>query len=86
MESLADINHLQLKLLSIGSQPLVIPNVAYNADGLVEYVGSAIQGTADDAAGWRIEKRTYDTEKRYIKSRYSKPNQVWDNRASVTYT
>jgi len=36
-----------------------IQRIAYNAQGLAEYIGFAAPGTAEDTALWQIRKLTY---------------------------
>ena len=65
---------------------LFIDRIAYDASSNVEYIGIAPQGTATSEAKWRIAKLSYDGSNRYTGSLISAPDQIWDNRTSVTYS
>lgn len=67
--------------------------ITYDANGNIEYVGSAVPGTAPSAASWQIQKLTWalsptfyevtqvdyaDGTAAYIK--------IWDDRATYTYS
>lgn len=70
----------------VESVDLMISKVDYDASGNPIYYGLAFQGTAASDAKWRIEKLNYDGSGNYTGSTYSGPDQVWNDRASVTYT
>lgn len=79
-----------LEMLSVGSMPLPITNIAYDANNNAEYIGVAMQGDADDDATWRIEKMTWESDGaggyRYLSSRFSKAGVKWSERAAGEYT
>lgn len=54
------------------------------------YVGLAQPGTATSAASWQIKKITYDGNNNPTSILYAVGsgsfNQIWDNRASLTYS
>ena len=35
----------------------------YNGSGQVEFIGEAVPGTQDGAEGWRIHRRTYESNR-----------------------
>jgi len=63
-----------------------ITNIAYDSSNRPEYVGIADQGAANSDAAWRIEKLTYDANGSVTQSRFSQPDQVWNDRESVSYS
>ncbi len=65
---------------------VLIDLVDYDGSGNILYVGYAAQGSASSSAKWRVAKLAYDGSNRYTGSTISPPDQVWDNRASLTYT
>lgn len=53
------------------------------------YIGKAIPGSATSAASWQIRKITYDANSNPTSVLYpgtTEFNQIWDNRASLTYS
>lgn len=44
------------------SDPGYAVRIAYNASGQAEYIGEALAGTAETAAGWRIKKLVYSAD------------------------
>lgn len=71
---------------------LLVIRVAYTATGLAEYVGQAEPGTTDSSAKWLIKKCSYDGTGKLTSTAFAgaagrEPqfNQVWDDRASLTY-
>jgi len=77
------------KYLSVNGRDEVrqlILNWEVDAAGLTIYKGVAAPGTANDAAGWLIEKITNPASPGVGTIRLSAENQVWDDRASLTYT
>jgi hypothetical protein len=68
---------------------LQIMNVDYDGGANPVYVGYAAPGSADDAAAWLIRKHTYDSANNVTAVRYAggaaKYDQVWDDRASLSY-
>jgi hypothetical protein len=77
-----------LKAFSVGNELMVIDNVVNHAvwTDNPEYVGCALQGTLNSEPRWRIKKLLWSETGHYAGSRLTKPNQVWDNRESLTYT
>jgi hypothetical protein len=63
--------------------------IDYNS-ATVTYYGYASPGTLTTAAAWRIVKETMDSQGRTISIEYaggaSERNQIWDNRASLSYS
>lgn len=64
----------------------LIMNWEVDASGLTTYIGHAAPGTADSASGWYIQKITNPAPPGVGKIRLSAENQIWDDRASLTYT
>jgi YD repeat-containing protein len=66
-----------------------IMNVDYDGGANPVYVGYAAPGTADSAAGWMICKYTYDSSGNVTAARFAGGaadyDQVWDDRASLSY-
>lgn len=52
--------------------------------GMPLYYGLAERGSATSDAKWTIKKYVYDGNGHWLYSLVSDPNQIWDNRASVT--
>ncbi len=56
----------------------------------VVYEGYAAPGTAESAAAWQIVKHTYDGSNNHLTTKFADGtndyNQVWDNRASLSYS
>ena len=73
---------------------LFIKNISYvasgNGAGKEEYVGYAEPGSADASAVWQIQKLVYDSNNKISTVRYAdgdlKFNNIWDNRASLSYS
>jgi len=63
--------------------------LAYNAQGMVEYIGVAQPGTVTSAASWKIRKMIYTgfniTEILWCDGDLLFDN-VWDNYASLSYS
>lgn len=59
----------------------------YDANGNVSYVGIAPKGEATSAAKWLIFNLTYNASS-MVTAIKSAPDdaQIWDNRATLTYT
>lgn len=56
----------------------------YDASGNVLYSGMAQDGSPTDAQAWIIAKFYYDATNQFVERiRFSRPNQVWDQRASL---
>lgn len=66
-----------------------IMNVDYDGGSAPVYVGYAAPGTADSAAAWMIAKHTYDSSGNVTAVRFAggaaEYDQVWDDRASLSY-
>ena len=56
----------------------------YDASGFLVYVGMAERGSATSAAVWRIYRLTY-TGSNLTLIQTSLPQQIWDDRATVTF-
>jgi len=53
------------------------------------YVGEAPSGTGSAAVGWRIQKRSYDSNNKLISITWAgngKHNQIYSDRATLTYS
>ena len=63
--------------------------MAYDANNLLIYHGWALPGTASSAAGWAIIKYTYTgtliSDKQWASGSVDF-TQIWDNRASLSYS
>ncbi len=75
-----------LRAFGITGEPIVIDIMSVDASGNPEYLGCALQGAATNETKWRIKKFFWDGSGNYVKSLFSKPNQVWDDRASLAYS
>lgn len=74
-----------------GDTKQYIKQIAYDANDNAEYVGEAPPGTATSDARWRIMKISYDgnnnaTSILWANGESSKFTQIWDNRASLSYS
>jgi len=62
----------------------------YAAGASIVYEGWAAPGTATSAAAWQICKHTYDGTPNRLTTKFAGGtndyNQVWDNRASLSYS
>lgn len=69
--------------------PQLSQRLAYEAQGLQEYIGEAEPGSATSAAVWRIRKLVYSgtqlTEILWADGN-TKFDNIWDNRASLSYS
>lgn len=67
----------------------LIQKMAYTEAGLAEYIGLARPGTADDTAGWQIQKLTYDEANRLVSKLFAGGHNdylyVWDDRETLDY-
>lgn len=68
-----------------------IKEIAYDANLNAEYIGEASPGAATSSAVWRIKKLTYDADENITKIQWANKEstqftQVWDDRASLTYS
>lgn len=56
----------------------------------LRYVGRASPGSATSAAAWKITRQTFDSSQRLIRTAFADGdanyNNVWDNRASLSYS
>ena len=69
----------------IANTNLTTSKTIYDEQGLVTYIGKAAPGTATSAANWQIRKidETSGTVITWANGGIS--NQIWDNRASLSY-
>jgi hypothetical protein len=65
---------------------VLITECIYDGSGNPTYYGIAPQGSLTSESKWRVEKLIYDGSGNYLRSRYTTPNQIFDNYASLTYT
>lgn len=82
--------------LPCGSLPIYIMNAPlverfdYDANSNMIYHGVAAPGSATSAAVWFIEKYTYDGSNRVTLHQLANgtdlANNIWDNRASLSYS
>jgi hypothetical protein len=79
----------------IETQPVVtdgkyIIALAYDGSGNLIYLGRAISGSSKASAVWQIRKFTYDVGNNLTDSALADGNDkydnVWDNRASLSYS
>lgn len=66
-----------------------IQRIAYNASSQPQYIGLAKPGTASSAAGWQIKRLSYSgTNVTVIEfaDGDTKFDNVWDNRAALSYS
>ncbi len=75
-----------LNLLAIGK--IGLKRIIDEASSTVTYIGYAEQGTATSAAAWAIEKIDEDVSGDTVNTWApgAQFNQVWDDRASLSYT
>ena len=68
----------------------LVNEVDYAAGSNKIYEGYAAPGTATSAAAWQIVKHTYDGSDNRLTTKFAGGtndyNQVWDNRASLSYS
>ncbi len=68
----------------------LVNEVDYAAGSNKIYEGYAAPGTATSAAAWQIVKYTYDGSDNRLTTKFAGGtndyNQVWDNRASLSYS
>lgn len=66
-----------------------IQRISYTASGMTEYVGLALPGSGSDEAKWQIKKLTYSGTA-VVSSLFAGGNtnftNIWDNRASLSYS
>lgn len=87
---------MALKSIPSGSLPIYVMNVPiterwdYDINGNMIYHGIAIPGSATSAAVWFIEKYTYNADNQATVHQLADGNDqsdnVWDNRASLSYS
>lgn len=81
----------------INSKTIQYPFSASDMMCLVEYsggnpvyIGRAAAGTATSAAAWQVQKLTYDVDGNVTAIQFAGGtndyNQVWDDRATLTYS
>jgi hypothetical protein len=56
------------------------------ASSTITYIGKALPGTATSAANWKISRIDTTTGVRIMYAGNSTYTQIWDNRASLTYS
>lgn len=74
--------------LDVETQPSLVVEKIDQASATVTYIGQAAPGTATSAAGWRIQRMSVSgtvTTFEYADGDLSF-NNIWDNRASLTYS
>ena len=74
--------------LNTSAQPDLVVEKIDQASATVTYIGQAAPGTATSAAGWRIQRMSVSgtiTTFEYADGDLSF-NNIWDNRASLTYS
>mgnify|MGYP001577280341 CR=1 FL=1 len=60
------------------------------ASTTIRYQGHASPGTATSAARWRIKRFTFDSQGRHTATEFAggsgEYNQIWDDRASLSFS
>lgn len=87
------LNGVRTRYEEDGSQDVLDTPLAlafdYTADGHLQYMGRAVVGSLTSDAVWQIEKYVYDATPHLIAKQWadgdSNYDNVWDNRASLTY-
>jgi hypothetical protein len=79
-----DLTSILLNQCSFRPGDLVIANFARDGSGNVEYIGFAKSGSLDGTASWTIFKNAY-TSGNIDTWRCGGTNQIWTDRASLTY-
>ncbi|MBF0371246.1 MAG: hypothetical protein HQL52_17495 [Magnetococcales bacterium] len=73
----------------MGGEGFLITRIAYNGNNDPEYVGQAIPGSTTGDAVWQVKRITYDGNQNPTVIEFAGVaasfNQVWDDRASLTY-
>lgn len=93
----SDFNQNTVEIVGYDGQNLqrlnadgLLTEIDYNSGTNPIYVGIAAPGTATSAANWQIKKMTYDSNNNVTAVQYgggtASFNQIWDNRASLTYS
>lgn len=81
-----DLEHF---LSAFATDLLLTQAIAYNGSNLTEYIGYAIPGSAKSAPVWLIKKLTYSgslvTDITFANGVIAF-NQIWDNRASLSFS
>ena len=76
-------------LSAFATDLLLTQAIAYNGSNLTEYIGYALPGTPKASAKWLIKKLTYSgslvTDIQFANGVIAF-NQVWDDRASLSYS
>lgn len=74
---------------TVSSTDYLIQQISYTAQGLVEYIGFAKPGTSTSSASWQIKKMVYSGTN-VISILFADGDlnfdNVWDNRASLSYS
>ena len=64
-------------------------DISETASPTITYLGSSRPGSATSAAAWRISRITFDGSGNYTGQKWADGNgnydNIWDNRASLTY-
>lgn len=55
----------------------------FDNNGVITYYGLAQLGTLTSAPGWYLIAYTINANQQTTRIRYSGPNQIWDNRATI---
>lgn len=86
LESQDDAGHF---LSAFATDLLLTQAIAYDGSNQTEYIGYAPPGTAQSEPRWLIKKLTYSgslvTDIQFAGGE-AKFNQIWDNRASLSYS
>ena len=73
----------------VTDSPVLTLRMAYDGSNQMIYVGEALPGSLSSEAFWRIRKLTYDGSNNTVvqwADGDGKFDNIWDNRASLTYT
>jgi len=72
------------------SDSLLSVRLDYDSDGLLIFRGRAASGRLSSEAKWQIQQFSYDSSSLLISILWAngsgKFNQIWDNRASLSYS
>jgi len=87
----SDPSHVNL---SFPADLLFTKKIAYVASGdgagQIEYIGYSLPGTTESQPRWLIKKLTYDSSHRQTDEQFaggaSNFDQIWSNRASLSYS
>jgi hypothetical protein len=79
---------LRATAVPVADQPALVVELIDQASGTITYFGQAAPGTATSAASWRIQRMSVSgtvTTFQYANGNLNFDN-VWDNRAALTYS